>query len=81
MSNTQWLLIGGEGHGKTLWIKGGNSVAYPIKNGCATQQYSGQNYLHDGNFYRIGLHNATPEDQAQIPALIGETKMLPIDHV
>jgi hypothetical protein len=78
MKNIQWLLIGGVAHGKTLWIKGGNSVNFPIENSFAVQQYVGENYVHDGQLYRIGLHNPTIEEVKKIPLLITEVKLEPL---
>lgn len=78
MKPIQWLLIGGEGHGKTLWIAQGSRVSYPCKHSYDTQLYDGQNYLNDGKLYRIGLHNATQEQRAEIPTLIMETRLSPI---
>lgn len=79
MKPIQWLLIGGEGHGKTLWIKAGNSVCYPCKNSFDTQEYVGKDYVHHGQIFRIGEHNATPEQVAQIPRLIVETQLEPFN--
>ncbi len=81
MEQIQWLLIGGEGHGETLWIKAGNAVVYPIKDSLENQQYLGSDYLHEGKLYRVGRHNPTPEETARIPALIVETKLAPFGEV
>lgn len=77
MKPIQWLLIGGEGHGKTLWIAQGSRVLFGI-NSNEARIYDGENYLNDGRLYRVGLHNATPEQRAQIPTLIMETRLSPI---
>jgi len=81
MAQTQWLLIGGEGHGKTLWIKGGTSVTYPKKRGFENQHYEGCRYLHNGKEFQLGLHNPTDDERAQVSALIVETKLAPIGDV
>lgn len=81
MKQTQWLLIGGEGHGRTLWIKGGTTVLFPMKHGYANQRYEGGDYYHDGKFFQLGLHNPTPDQRDEIPALIAETKLSPLDAV
>jgi len=60
MKPIQWLLIGGPGHGKNLWVEGGNSVLYS-ETGFNQHQYDGKDYLTDGKLYRIGVHNATAE--------------------
>lgn len=79
MKMIQWLLIGGEGHGEKLWIKAGNSVLYPFKNSLDVQEYVGKDYLHHGQIFRFGEHNATPEQIAQIPRLIVESKLEPFE--
>lgn len=81
MKQTQWLLIGGDGHGKTLWIKGGNSVLFPMKHSYANQRYEGSEYCHGRRFFQLGLCDPTPEQRDEIPALIVETKLSPLDAV
>lgn len=70
MKPIQWLLIGGEGHGQTLWIKGGTSVRYPCKGSLSHLLYEGKDYLSEGKLFRIGMCQETSEQVAQIPSLI-----------
>lgn len=86
MTEVQWLLIGGDSHGKTLWVKGGDtvicrSVVYPAKTGLELQQYDYCDYLHDWKMFRIGLHNPTPEQRAEIPRLIDEKRLTAMHEV
>lgn len=70
---TQWLLIGGPGHGETLWTDSA-TVYYPGK--CLENYlYTGNDYVHDGKLYRIGVHNAVSEQMSAIPELINKTKL------
>lgn len=80
MKSTQWLLIGGPGHGKNLWIKGGNSVLW-AGTGFEQHQYDGKDYLTDGKRYRIGVHNATAEQMAKIPLLIKEIDLEALSNI
>ncbi len=57
MKIIHWLLIGGDGHGTTLPIKGGNSVRYPSKLGLVDQDYIGNQFVLDGQLFQVGLHN------------------------
>ena len=76
MKPTHWLLIGGEGHGKAIWVKGGTSVKYPSKNSIANDLlYVERTYVLDGKLYRLGIHNATDVEMAQIPDLINQHKL------
>ena len=75
MKQFQWLLIGGEGHGQTLWMSHGSRVVYPCKASFERQLYEGQNYLSDGQLFRIGTHNATSDQMSLIPQLIKKTKL------
>jgi hypothetical protein len=70
----QWLLIGGEGHGLTLWVKAGGTVRYSCKDG-SMQEYEGRSYLSEGKLFRIGVHQATSEQLAQIQCLIAENQL------
>ena len=81
MKQTEWLLIGGEGHEKTLWIKGGTSLAYPKKHSLENQHYEGHRYIHGGNTFQLGFHNPTGDERAQVEGLIVETKLTPVGDV
>lgn len=93
MTPIQWLLIGGSGHGVTLWIKQGGRVRYipPLSKDVLEltdpgahvgdiryQLYEGENYLSEGRLYRIGTHQATPSQRDEIPGLIKQTRLASI---
>jgi hypothetical protein len=80
MKPIQWLLIGGPGHGKNLWVEGGNSVLYS-ETGFNQHQYDGKDYLTDGKLYRIGVHNATAEQMEKIPLLIKEINLEALSNI
>lgn len=69
----QWLLLGGPWNGKTLWVTAGSSVRVPHEDG-EEYLYAGQNYLHDGRLYRLGVcHSEGDADLSAAPRLIQET--------
>lgn len=72
MTPIQWLLIGGQQHGKTLWIKYGSRVI------SGEQIYEGENYLHEGKLYRIGSFMPTMDQRAEIDILIKRERLTPI---
>ena len=76
MNLVQWLLVGGPGHGQVLWIKAGTNVIYPRSGEVFL--YEGENYLCEGRLYRIGCHNPTSIQRAEISILIHATKLEPI---
>lgn len=78
MTKTQWLLVGGEGHGTILWVKAGNSVRYPSMSGLADLSYEGRQYIYDDKVFQVGLHNPTEDECSEIPALIVKNKLSPI---
>ncbi len=60
----QWLLIGGEHNGKTMWIKQGGRVS------CGGVIYNGQNYLSNGRLYRIGFVDPNDLLPSKVDAMI-----------
>lgn len=70
--NVQWLLIGGPSHGTTVWIKSGARV---LSGGAI---YNGQNYLHDGDLYRIGYIDQKDVDSGLVGRLIELKKLTPV---
>jgi len=73
MKPIHWLLVGGEGHGKSIWIKGGTSVRYPAS--ITTLLYEGITYAYLGKLYRLGIFNATDVEMSQIPDLINQHQL------
>jgi hypothetical protein len=67
--NIQWLLIGGTCDGKAVWIKQGSRVL------CGGTLYEGQNYLHNGKLYRIGVLDPNAPAPSQVGNLIDNLKL------
>ena len=87
MLNFQWLLIGGPQHSKAIWVKG------PVKSvlssfepeqgsqaGPSSVRYESNDYVLDGRLYRVGVHNPSDSQLAEIPRLIHATKLEPLDE-
>lgn len=74
MKSIQWLLLGGPGHGKTVWIKAGGAVLYPGPRGKMPTRYQGENYLYNGRLYRVGRCDEKISE-ALIDGLIQDTKL------
>ena len=74
MKPIQWLMLGGPGHGKTVWIKAGGAVLYPGPRGRLPTHYQGENYLYNGRLYRIGRCDEKVSE-ALIDGLIQDTKL------
>lgn len=61
---TQWLLVGGPAHGKTIWVKGGESVMWAVYDGKHIQ-YRRQVVLFEGEYYCIGSQARLDDDNLQ----------------
>ncbi len=87
MDSEFWILVGGPSHGESLWVKAGLSVIQVIPHdqqqfGRQTRkaaassyevvQYLGKDYVYNGRTFRVGDCNATPEQIAEIPMLLGK---------
>lgn len=78
MAATEWLLIGGPANGKKVTILHGETIKWPGDNGN-DWLYQGQNYLHRGRMYRIGVVDANDTDPSKAARMIDETGLRPID--
>lgn len=75
MAETEWLLIGGPANGKKVTILRGGIVKWAGDDWL----YQGQNYLHRGRMYRIGVVYPNDAEPGKVARMIDETGLRPID--
>lgn len=74
----QWLLVGGPGHGDVLHVKAGTSVLFTCRVGEHEEyKYTGQTYEWNGSSFRVGVHNPTPDQLAEVEQLICKVALKP----
>lgn len=68
----QWLFIGGPLDGATRWVGGAARVQVATLGGA--YEYLGQNFLHRGRLYRIGVGvNQAPPSPSSVTQMIDDT--------
>ena len=77
MKPSEWLFVGGPADGKKIFVKAGVSVRWPGQDG-KHYLYKGQDYVHCGNIYRIGVLSADDANPSQISKMIDELRPEPV---
>lgn len=78
MAATEWLLIGGPANGKKVTILHGGTVKWAGYN-RNDWLYQGQNYLHRGRLYRIGVVDPNDAEPSKVARMIDESGLRPLD--
>jgi hypothetical protein len=73
-----WLMIGGEAHGKIIPCFF-SRIRYIQKNNRYVE-YTGKTYSYFGKLYAVAIFNPTDKQLADIPYLINELKLSPIEE-
>ena len=77
----QWLFIGGESHGQTLWLSPEDfCVALACNASLETQRYQRETYTINGQLFCIGVHDLNSVQAYDNPRLIEETKLVPFAY-
>ena len=77
MAATEWLLIGGPANGKKVTILYSGEVKWAGDNGN-DRLYQGQNYLHRGHLYRIGVVDPNDAEPSKVARMIDESGLRPM---
>lgn len=75
MAATEWLLIGGPADGKKVTVLHGETVKWAGDNG-EDWMYQGQNYLHRGRLFRIGVLDPNDAVPSKVARMIDESGLL-----
>lgn len=76
--NIQWLFVGGPAHGKTVWVKAGNSVRWADDDG-KEHKYRGHDYRLDGKFYRVGARSVEDIQDGEVRSMLRAAAVEPIE--